>query len=67
MRPRAAQLERPIRRPRNFPRWCFVRLVREPGTELLPGMRVRGPSCDPALILRSNRKPLRDLTQHKTL
>lgn len=32
-----------IRPPRNLPRWCFVRLVREPGTEPQPAERIRGP------------------------
>jgi len=32
-----------IRPPRNLPRWCFVRLVREPGTEVQPAERIRGP------------------------
>jgi len=32
-----------IRPPKNLPSWCFVRLVREPGTTLQPGYRVRGP------------------------
>lgn len=33
-----------IRPPRNLPRWCFVRLVREPGTVPQDGTRVRGPA-----------------------
>jgi DNA repair protein RadC len=33
-----------IRPPKNLPRWCFVRLIREPGTEPHPGERIRGPS-----------------------
>jgi len=33
----------PIKRPKNLPRWCFVRLVREPGTTLQHGERIRGP------------------------
>jgi DNA repair protein RadC len=40
---RAALAPPTIRLPRNLPRWCFVRLVREPGTEVQPGERIRGP------------------------
>lgn len=37
--------ERPtIRPPKNLPRWCFVRLIREPGTEIQPAERIRGPA-----------------------
>ena len=43
MTARAPQLELPIRRPKALPRWCFVRLVREPGTEIQPPERIRGP------------------------
>ena len=32
-----------IRPPKSLPRWCFVRLIREPGTEVQPAERVRGP------------------------
>jgi DNA repair protein RadC len=32
-----------IRPPKNLPQWCFVRLVREPGTEAQPAERIRGP------------------------
>jgi len=32
-----------IRPPKNLPRWCFVRLIREPGTEVQPAERIRGP------------------------
>jgi len=32
-----------IRPPKSLPRWCFVRLVREPGTEAQPAERIRGP------------------------
>ncbi len=39
----SVQLELPIRPPKNLPRWCFVRLVREPGTEIQPAVRIRGP------------------------
>ncbi len=41
---RAPQLALAIRPPRYLPRWCFVRLVREPGAALQPGCRVRGPA-----------------------
>lgn len=34
----------PIRPPKHLPRWCFVRLVREPGTEIQPAERIRGPA-----------------------
>src|SRR5437879_5244380 len=34
----------PIRPPKNLPQWCFVRLIREPGTELQAGTRIRGPA-----------------------
>lgn len=40
----AHQLELAIRPPRYLPRWCFVRLVREPGAVLQPGYRMRGPA-----------------------
>ena len=32
-----------IRPPKNLPRWCFVRLIREPGTEMQAAERIRGP------------------------
>jgi DNA repair protein RadC len=32
-----------IRPPKNLPSWCFVRLVREPGTDVQPPERIRGP------------------------
>ena len=32
-----------IRPPKNLPRWCFVRLIREPGTDVQPAERIRGP------------------------
>src|SRR6266702_1908697 len=43
MTARAPQLELPIRRPKALPRWCFVRLVREPGSAIQPPERIRGP------------------------
>ena len=33
-----------IRPPKNLPHWCFVRLIREPGTDVQPAERIRGPS-----------------------
>jgi DNA repair protein RadC len=32
-----------IRPPKNLPSWCFVRLVREPGTEVQHAERIRSP------------------------
>jgi DNA repair protein RadC len=32
-----------IRPPKNLPKWCFVRLVREPGTEVQSAARIKGP------------------------
>jgi len=32
-----------IRPPKNLPRWCFVRLVREPGTDVQAPARIAGP------------------------
>jgi DNA repair protein RadC len=40
-----------IRPPRNLPRWCFVRLVREPGTDVQPAERIRGPGDVHRLLL----------------
>jgi DNA repair protein RadC len=40
-----------IRPPRNLPTWCFVRLVREPGTEVQRAERIRGPSDVHRLLL----------------
>ena len=57
MRPRVAQLELPIRPPKNLPRWCFVRLVREPGTEIQPPERIRGPG-DVRRLLAPRVQPL---------
>ena len=34
----------PFRPPKNLPRWCWVRLVREPGTDVQPAERIRGPA-----------------------
>ncbi len=34
----------PIKPPKDLPRWCFVRLIREPGTEVFPAERIRGPA-----------------------
>jgi DNA repair protein RadC len=36
---------------RRLPGWCFVRLVREPGTEAMPAERIRGPSDVHRLLL----------------
>jgi len=33
-----------IRAPKNLPSWCFVRLIREPGTDVQPGERIRSPA-----------------------
>jgi len=52
MTARAPQLEIPIRRPKDLPRWCFVRLVREPGTEIQPPERIRGPGDVRRLLAR---------------
>ncbi len=41
----------PIRPPKNLPRWCFVRLIREPGTEVFPAERIRGPADVHRLLL----------------
>jgi DNA repair protein RadC len=40
-----------IRPPKNLPRWCFVRLIREPGADLQPGARIRGPADVQRLLL----------------
>jgi DNA repair protein RadC len=32
-----------IRPPKDLPRWCFVRLVREPGTEVQSAARIKAP------------------------
>lgn len=37
------QLPPNIRPPRKLPGWCFVRLIREPGTDVQPAARIRGP------------------------
>jgi DNA repair protein RadC len=41
---RAALVPPAIQPPRKLPRWCFVRLVREPGRELQPAERIKGPA-----------------------
>jgi len=40
-----------IRPPKNLPSWCFVRLIREPGTDVQPGERVRSPADVHRLLL----------------
>ena len=43
----------PIRPPKNLPRWCFVRLIREPGTDVFSAERIRGPAdCFRLLVPR---------------
>jgi len=57
IKPRVAQLELPIRPPKGLPRSCFVRLVREPGTEIQPPERIRGPG-DVRRLLAPRVQPL---------
>src|SRR2546426_8055037 len=46
-----------IRPPKNLPRWCFVRLIREPGAEMQPAERIRGP-VDVHRLLAPRVRPL---------
>jgi hypothetical protein len=36
---------------RKLPDWCFVRVVREPGTAAMPAVKIRNPA-DVAKLLR---------------